>query len=386
MKYSLVSLLVLFSLAAYSQLTTDSVLIEGHYRSFHFNKPAKDINGGSLMFIMHGSGGSAKNIMKATTKLEAIASNQNLLIVYPDGYKNYWNECRKYATSVANKENINENAFFKVMISYFNNRYGINKKEIFAAGFSGGGHMAYKLGLTMPGDIKAIAAIVANMPDSASSDCAASGKPLPVLIINGTLDNVNPYNGGEMFVNNSSYGVVRSSDNTFAFWSRLAGYKGEAEKILLPDNDPGDNKTIESYTYKAKDKPQVSLLKVIGGKHDYPGDIDVYVYAWDFFKVQNKGLSISTPDRGKKIQLVDAACGQCQLGLPGKSCDLAVRINGKAYFVDGTDIDSHGDAHAKDGFCEAIRKAEVQGEVKDGRFVATYFRLISQPSGEKNLK
>ncbi|HYH13570.1 MAG TPA: DUF6370 family protein, partial [Flavisolibacter sp.] len=61
--------------------------------------------------------------------------------------------------------------------------------------------------------------------------------------------------------------------------------------------------------------------------------------------------------------------------LPGQDCDLAVRINGKVYYVEGTHIDAHGDAHAKDGFCNAIRKAEVQGAVVDDRFKATYFKL-----------
>ena len=67
----------------------------------------------------------------------------------------------------------------------------------------------------------------------------------------------------------------------------------------------------------------------------------------------------------------------------GKGCHLAVRINGKAYFVDGTTIDEHGDAHASDGFCEAIKKAEVQGEVVGGRFKVTYFKLI-KPTKEKS--
>ena len=83
----------------------------------------------------------------------------------------------------------------------------------------------------------------------------------------------------------------------------------------------------------------------------------------------------STPDKTKPVITAEAACGQCKLGLPGKNCDLAVRINGKAYFVDGVHIDSLGDAHAKDGFCNAIRKANVQGEVVDGRFKASYFVL-----------
>lgn len=76
------------------------------------------------------------------------------------------------------------------------------------------------------------------------------------------------------------------------------------------------------------------------------------------------------------VQIVEASCGECKFGLHGKSCDLAVRINGKAYFVDGTKIDSYGDAHAEDGFCNAIRKAEVKGHVENGRFFATYFKLL----------
>ena len=76
-------------------------------------------------------------------------------------------------------------------------------------------------------------------------------------------------------------------------------------------------------------------------------------------------------------QVVDAACGQCQFGITGKAgCDLAVRIDGKSYFVDGTSIHDHGDAHADDGFCRAIRQAEVTGEIIDGRFKAESFTLV----------
>lgn len=89
------------------------------------------------------------------------------------------------------------------------------------------------------------------------------------------------------------------------------------------------------------------------------------------------------PDSAKKMLIAEASCGQCKLGLPGTGCDLAVRINGKAYFVDGTAIDDHGDAHAKDGFCSAVRKAEVQGEIVDNRFKATYFKLLPTPAVKK---
>ncbi|MFM6954326.1 MAG: DUF6370 family protein [Sphingobacteriaceae bacterium] len=87
-------------------------------------------------------------------------------------------------------------------------------------------------------------------------------------------------------------------------------------------------------------------------------------------------LCLQAKDRKPKLRIVEASCGECNFGLPGKSCDLAVRIHGKAYFVDGTSIDEHGDAHAKDGFCQAIRKAEVSGKVVKGRFKASYFKLL----------
>ncbi len=73
--------------------------------------------------------------------------------------------------------------------------------------------------------------------------------------------------------------------------------------------------------------------------------------------------------------VVEASCGQCVFDLDGSGCDLAIRVDGKAYFVDGSPIDDHGDAHADDGFCNCIRKAKVSGVIEGGRFVAESFEL-----------
>ena len=112
------------------------------------------------------------------------------------------------------------------------------------------------------------------------------------------------------------------------------------------------------------------------------------ILTWAFFSffIGKAGAQLTAkPDPAKKIQIVEASCGECQFHLTGKSCDLAVRIDGKAYFVDGTTIDEHGDAHGTDGFCEAIRKAEVQGELINNRFKVTYFKLV-KPEVKKELK
>ena len=80
----------------------------------------------------------------------------------------------------------------------------------------------------------------------------------------------------------------------------------------------------------------------------------------------------------EKPMVVEAGCGQCLLGLKGekKGCDLAVRIDGKSYFVDGFKMSDFGDAHADDGMCNATHQAKVTGEIVNGRFVASSLKLL----------
>jgi len=88
-------------------------------------------------------------------------------------------------------------------------------------------------------------------------------------------------------------------------------------------------------------------------------------------------LSISAQEEIEvKKQIVQASCGQCKFKMTGQGCDLAVRIEGKSYWVDGTTIDDHGDAHAEDGFCSAIRKAEIEGTIVDNKFKIKTFTLF----------
>ncbi len=70
-----------------------------------------------------------------------------------------------------------------------------------------------------------------------------------------------------MVSGNVTFGYVRSTNRTFKYWANLSGYNGEPVKENLPDTDPTDGRTIERYTYKKKGKPEVVLLKVIGGKN-----------------------------------------------------------------------------------------------------------------------
>lgn len=83
-------------------------------------------------------------------------------------------------------------------------------------------------------------------------------------------------------------------------------------------------------------------------------------------------------------QVVDASCGLCQFDKKkDKSCSLYVKINQRIYSVEGTGIDDHGDAHASNGFCEMVRKANVSGEIRKGKFYATSFQLLPVVARDK---
>ena len=81
-------------------------------------------------------------------------------------------------------------------------------------------------------------------------------------------------------------------------------------------------------------------------------------------------------ETAKINQIVNASCGTCNFNMTGDECDLAVEIDGKYYYTIGSGIDQHGGSHADDGFCNAIRKAEVVGEIKHGVFYIELFKVL----------
>lgn len=83
-------------------------------------------------------------------------------------------------------------------------------------------------------------------------------------------------------------------------------------------------------------------------------------------------------DSNKEVYVLEASCGTCMFKMKGDGCKLAVRFKGKDYFVAGTGIDDHGDAHDQEGFCNAISKAKVQGSVKGDVFKVSYFELLKK--------
>ena len=89
-------------------------------------------------------------------------------------------------------------------------------------------------------------------------------------------------------------------------------------------------------------------------------------------------IAFSCTEKKEITQVTEISCGQCNFELDSENgCSLAVKIDDKAYFVDGFNINDFGDAHDENiGFCNVVRKGEVTGFIENERFVASAITLV----------
>jgi len=270
-------------------LKSASLTIDNLERTFKYHLPKKLSASPRLMIVYHGSGINA-NIIQIFTghEFDELADEeQNTIIVYPNGYKNNWNDCRKVAPYEAKTLNINDVEFTRRLIDYFHTKYKTG--DAYAVGYSNGGQMTMKLARTHPDWFKGYAVIDANLPVSSNDDCAGLSQPVSLFLMLGQQDPIDPYNGGEIVLNGKSYGVVRSARETLDYW--LNTFSLQSTTQLTSTTTRSD--------YTSSTGKQVCFVDVADGGHTIPNrnfripikkmgnmtkGVDAPVLIWDFFK------------------------------------------------------------------------------------------------------
>jgi polyhydroxybutyrate depolymerase len=108
-----------------------------------------------VVFAFHGSDTDAV-YMQMTTGFNDIADKNGFLVVYPNGYGRSWN-VGDYGPAF--KNNVDDIAFVRQMLSDLGTIASINPKRIYAAGFSMGAIFSYRLACEMPDTFAAIAPV-----------------------------------------------------------------------------------------------------------------------------------------------------------------------------------------------------------------------------------
>ena len=247
---------------------------DGYERTFQLYVPAghNEKKSSPLLIVLHGGGGSAKSAIRLTQgRFNKIADEEDLIVAYPEAVRRYWNEGRQGALSFAHRNEVDDAGFLRTMIEGLIEEYGVDANQIFMAGVSNGGFMAYRAACAMPDLVSGIATVNASIPQDVVPFCdTVAGVSL--LMINGTEDPVVPYEGGTIMAFGIERGTVTSTDETIAFWLEKNQCPGHAEKNLLADSDPRDDTSIATYTYPGCDqKVKILLYRVEGGGHTWPG-------------------------------------------------------------------------------------------------------------------
>ncbi|PLW08882.1 hypothetical protein PCANC_23831 [Puccinia coronata f. sp. avenae] len=234
-----------------------------------------------LLVAFHGSTESGPIFRSRTTAMayDKLAAELGFIVAYPSGYKGNWNDSRKAAAYPAKLENIDDVGFTKSIIQYSSKTWSSSPQRTLIAGYSNGGHMCYRLTLELGSRyICGVAIHCANLPTEDNSDCATlHDDAVPICIVNGTADPVNPWCGGEVTLSHApvpggsvgSRGSHQSAVETADYFAgRFLDLGVELELEEIEDMD--EVQDVRQFRNPRNGKVYVKLLAMIGEGHYVP--------------------------------------------------------------------------------------------------------------------
>jgi polyhydroxybutyrate depolymerase len=291
-------------------LKTGHLEFGGHERTYSFYVPKQMTKSMPLVVALHGANSDGEKLRAFTGyELDVLADRNGFVVAYPNSYAGDWNDCRVAATNHARRHGIDDVGFIKSLVEEFRSQFG-STGPAYVLGYSDGGQMVYRLALESPQVFMAAAAIAANLPEAADSDCEASAAPVSMAILNGTEDRIDPFQGGR-----GRAGAVRSAEESARYFAGLMGYQGNPRVECLGRSASDSSSWVEKSTWSGDAGAEVTLLAIHGGGHTIPqagvrmprnlgrtsGIIDAPQEVWRFFTRHNAstmGLSAEKIERG----------------------------------------------------------------------------------------
>lgn len=301
-KYMIIYVLILMS--AYSsnlksQTKNGNIIVDDIKRTYLIHIPElKNLNANlPLVIVLHGHGGTGKQIMKESGFNE-YSDKDTFVVVYPNGINKGWNDGRE----LNGNEDYDDVKFISQLIDNIIFEYKIDTNRIFATGISNGGIFSFYLADKLSNRFLAIAPVAANIPANLVKDYNLK-YPTSLLLINGTEDPLIKYEGGKVGFKIGKYrGWTISTDSTISIFKNLNKCKDKPEITDMPDIIEEDDCQAVRYEYdNGLMNSDVTLIKIINGGHTWPGgkqylpkfvvgnvcrDFDAADVIWKFFKLR----------------------------------------------------------------------------------------------------
>ena len=270
---------------AWSQPQLKQFISGGINRSYYLYIPDSIKQEAPLIFVFHGYSSSALTIMNYSG-FNNIADENGFAVCYPQGtIDDNGNRFFNVGYSFHLDQEVDDVGFAISLANYLQLEYNLSQVNTFSTGMSNGGDISYLLACQASTVFRAIGPVSGVMMEWIYDSCDPE-KPMSVLEIHGTNDNISKWNGD--LEDQDGWGPYIGVNTAIRFWSELNHCNSVIADTLLDINtSDGSYIATEKYQNELNDN-EIWLYKIVDGDHDWPGaygnmDIDASQAIWDFF-------------------------------------------------------------------------------------------------------
>jgi polyhydroxybutyrate depolymerase len=230
-----------------------------------------------LVLAFHGSGGTGA-FMAGYSGLEALSDRADFVSVFPSAARPH----RRWVLADEDPGGPQDLDFVSQVLDRAEQMTCADTSRVYATGVSNGGGMAARVGCELSDRIAAIAPVAGGY---STLDSCRPSRPVSVLEVHGTNDQVVPYDGKPPDGAGSVPGFL-------AQWRQLDGCRGAPDRSRYA---PG---TVLVRWRRCEDGTEVEHLRIHGGGHAWPGAVppDAAPTApfsaanavWSFFRGQSR--------------------------------------------------------------------------------------------------
>jgi polyhydroxybutyrate depolymerase len=222
-----------------------------------------------VVIMLHGYGGNGKNALEQGKWVEK-AEKEKFIVLGLDGTRENNNKRDNILTNpqswnsgsgdtAAELKDIDDVGFVRGVIDWIVKLGNADPDRIYVAGFSNGAGMTFRVGA----ELSDLVAAIAPVSNGLFVDVEKLDRPTSLLMIWGTADPLNPYNGGT--VNRFGIKSTRASaEDSFKVWADLLNCPDKPQTLL-------DRNEVKARVYRPCDKGSEAVFYTIEGMgHHWP--------------------------------------------------------------------------------------------------------------------
>jgi polyhydroxybutyrate depolymerase len=254
----------------------EQLVVDKSTRTYAIEKPAA--SGPQPTIIMLGARGTGAEVARST-KLGTLAPQQGFVAVFPDVPQPQWNflPAKRSFWNFFRSAAADDGLFLKALVSDLVQRGIADRQRIYLAGESGGSVMALRMLCTDASLFAGLALLGPAMPEQTGPECRPS-RPVPILLINGTKDEVYPFAGGPIAPEKTV--SVWPNERLIGFLQQVNNHSGPPRTSSLPIKVPN---TVAVDRWESCAGTMLTAYRVIDGPHAAPADLNAAQLMINFF-------------------------------------------------------------------------------------------------------